>query len=89
MRKRVAVRTRHELVLTVLVMLGREADDGCDKRWRLSHCLQVLFRIRARSYLFNAINLNWSPQLPLTRTLEHIIEDGLNHQWDVADGLRL
>ena len=69
LRKCVAVRTPHDLVLTVLVMLGREANDGCDKCRCLSDCLPVLFGIRTRSSLFNAIDLNWVPQLPLARML--------------------
>ena len=42
LRKRVAIKTGDDLVCAVLVILGSESDDGCDKRRCLSDCLQEI-----------------------------------------------
>ena len=76
-------------MLTVLVLLAREANDGCDKRWCLSDCLQEILRLWTRGLLFDVLYLNWIPQLPLAFKLKHVVKNGLDHQWDVADGFRL
>ena len=70
-------------------MLACETNDGCDKRWCLSDCLQEILRLWTRGHLFEVLNLKWIPQLPLAFKLKHVVKNGLNHQWDVADGLRL
>ena len=76
-------------MLTVLMLLAREANDGCYKRWCLSDCLQEILRLWTRGLLFDVLHLNWIPQLPLASKLKHVVKNGLDHQWDVADGFWL